>query len=751
MRNPRLSTWRPHPRQWRLTIRERRPLEQAIQICLHTCALTSLLTVLALPFRWGAVAKSNLIGGGSTIETPILTGWELIGTSGIALTLTGFTLIALISLVRRSPVRAVVLLALIPTLVFQLFAVVGGGLFSRVEIPQTAFRLAEGGAIAAILLQIPIWFLLIAQVLMLRKRRKSVIAAYSMQDRETATDEIVLLIHGTGAKSEDEMGNRWWQVGSASWQTINARLPERVRCHTNGEVFHWSGANRESERREAGIRLARYIHYLTRTGVKCHLVGHSHGGSVIWHALRWLSRKKTMKVRIGEVILLGTPFLRYVERPILPAFIAVCSGFAFLAAESGDLSLFWRIRRYLAPEHVFPLNYYVILLALLGLITLLATLALLLRVIMKVRCRFERKADSTILSALGDRLCHLWCKDDEALAGLRATLIRPLRLVLPMSLSGQAILSRLRILALWPIILLYNKVVAPVLNGFIWDILTTKAQGSDLAGAMLQKAAPSPIDGWNPRPIPRAPSEMMSERANSAAHALLSRGRSALHNVTTGERVTDLDVILSGNEFVHAHYYDEPWIIERVVDRISPGHSRDDAVKKEQTESGAFEGTAEPHTPHQRLGNAWWWAWTHGTHRISGILLILLAILVIGPVSLMLGNHALMRYTNDWYVGRALVRSTLVDVIETRTTRLSAVTAEDIASWSLAYTRRDAFRHEGAIERLPPELRFAVASTLIQHGRLEDAKSVIPFVEHPCLRDKPLPVCRVRDRRPRSV
>ena len=52
-----------------------------------------------------------------------------------------------------------------------------------------------------------------------------------------------------------------------------------------GEVFHWSGENSERSRIKAGRDLLEYLLALESAGRGYHLIGHSHGGSVIWHAL----------------------------------------------------------------------------------------------------------------------------------------------------------------------------------------------------------------------------------------------------------------------------------------------------------------------------------------------------------------------------------------------------------------------------------------------------------------------------------
>ena len=126
-----------------------------------------------------------------------------------------------------------------------------------------------------------------------------------------APDDLVLLIHGTYAGSEDDSGHRWWQHGSATWEALKSKLPHATRLPKTGEFFHWCGENHERARIKASHELFGRLRQLESSGQGYHLIGHSHGGSVIWGALRLATLRKEPLDRLKSWSTVGTPFMHH--------------------------------------------------------------------------------------------------------------------------------------------------------------------------------------------------------------------------------------------------------------------------------------------------------------------------------------------------------------------------------------------------------------------------------------------------------
>ncbi len=130
----------------------------------------------------------------------------------------------------------------------------------------------------------------------------------------TASEDLVILVHGTFAARDADEGTDWWQTGSETWKQMSQRLPRGVRLPQHGEVFHWPGDNSERARIKAAGDLLTRLRDLESQGRHYHLVGHSHGGSLIWQALRLATMERQPLEHLRSWATVGTPFLHHRTR-----------------------------------------------------------------------------------------------------------------------------------------------------------------------------------------------------------------------------------------------------------------------------------------------------------------------------------------------------------------------------------------------------------------------------------------------------
>ena len=126
-------------------------------------------------------------------------------------------------------------------------------------------------------------------------------------DREA----VVLMIHGTYAGAVDDAGRKWWQAGSPVAEKLCPLLPANARIAEPSEVFHWSGENSDRARSKAAAELLRHLESLENRKLDYHLVGHSHGGSVIWNALQMSVLTKRPLAGLLSWTTVGTPFMQH--------------------------------------------------------------------------------------------------------------------------------------------------------------------------------------------------------------------------------------------------------------------------------------------------------------------------------------------------------------------------------------------------------------------------------------------------------
>lgn len=107
------------------------------------------------------------------------------------------------------------------------------------------------------------------------------------RDHDARTEpDLIIFVHGTFSASDEEAGPQWWQRESGNWTWMQAHLPPDTELLDESiRLFRWDGRNSQAGRLNAANRLLAFMLELERQGRNYHLVGHSHGGSVIWEAL----------------------------------------------------------------------------------------------------------------------------------------------------------------------------------------------------------------------------------------------------------------------------------------------------------------------------------------------------------------------------------------------------------------------------------------------------------------------------------
>jgi hypothetical protein len=118
---------------------------------------------------------------------------------------------------------------------------------------------------------------------------------------------LLILVHGTGAGEPNSTVRRWWESESQTAQDLAKASPDGP---AELDPFRWTGRNSEKDRRVAGRALLENLRDYERQGRDYRLIGHSHGGSVIWHALAESMRGAPLS-RLKGWITVGTPFLQF--------------------------------------------------------------------------------------------------------------------------------------------------------------------------------------------------------------------------------------------------------------------------------------------------------------------------------------------------------------------------------------------------------------------------------------------------------
>ena len=119
---------------------------------------------------------------------------------------------------------------------------------------------------------------------------------------------VVIAVHGTFAGGEGT-GDAWWQSGGQLQDELRLYLAADDGA-VKFEPFSWHDTNSGLNRSEGGSSLLRRLYQLEARSEKYCLIGHSHGGSVISHALLSdAAAKKSKLPNLSKWITVGTPFI----------------------------------------------------------------------------------------------------------------------------------------------------------------------------------------------------------------------------------------------------------------------------------------------------------------------------------------------------------------------------------------------------------------------------------------------------------
>lgn len=421
---------------------------------------------------------------------------------------------------------------------------------------------------------------------------------------EKAGCAVVITVHGTFAGKPGEQVARWWQNEAALATRLTTSIGARV------EAFKWQdkdgpGPNRESERRIAGQQLLARLSTLEAEQADYHLVGHSHGGSVIWHALKLSARANTRLKGLRSWTTVGTPFIEFGSdgswlRHLLGALAALAAlyvmGFWQLVVELAILARQgnWplMIERLPLRHELTDLHsalgdwiYYGLMAGAAALVLFFAIVVLLpVKDLLHflVAARREQRVRRLAADWYEPSWLGLLHPSDEAMAGLKATLIKAPDLVLR---RRRGLLG----LMLSPI----KPAVRPV-DEFAWSTLMKNAQGDDIVGQIVRRVANAPEPFTRaPAPLPTAVVANIIARADDASARVLTRLRERIAALSDQADIAALIQVMSGTydggSLIHTSMFDEPQICDMVA-----AHIEGAANSVEQAGSLSFRSASAP-------------------------------------------------------------------------------------------------------------------------------------------------------------
>jgi hypothetical protein len=548
--------------------------------------------------------------------------------------------------------------------------------------------------------------------------------------------EIVLLIHGTNSGSPSDTGTIWWQRGSALTTSLQEALGDTVECQPDRHVFHWSGINSEKERRAAGHELAKWLMRFEAEGQPYHLIGHSHGGSVIWHALRTVIAKGGKLSTLRSWATVGTPFLHFAARRLSWWWIvpAIAVGVATAVAAPEIITYAQVIVDALSDPSTS--RYALLGLPLLWMIPLAMLAALSLRLATFANAsrqvRQERKYARRAYDTLWQRYAGFWCEVDEAIGGLASTLVIPTAIVPRMHSAAKSPVKRVLAMLAAPVRSSYNMFIARASDEFIWDRVSSRLQGGDRYAYHLIRVTRGPLRSVAAWPaLPEEVSTRIVDTANQHATSTLTKVRNVLGlaiETSPGKTglVTGVSESLNSRELVHNLYFAEDSLVTLLRQHIT-GQLQHEwlSLGRKMTDPQCGVTSDDDHRPSQR--------------RLAAIKALAVTVIVtLASVSSSLVFESTVRpqvplVQIERIAGQNLAERVIVSLPQSQSD-YDSETVNTIRRWAAALTRsKFADRTMSSANRLPERglsssaliVMASVAHGYLQEGLEAQANSVL--------------------------
>lgn len=423
--------------------------------------------------------------------------------------------------------------------------------------------------------------------------------------RSAITTHRVILVHGTFAASDSGEGDAWWQKGSDFHRWLQNRLTQTLGA-ADVIPFHWSGANSEADRVQAGLSLAAVMETCASRGDHIHLVGHSHGGSVLWNALRFTNQGLRKHRRVADHptvtnrdalpsisqaqplstlvswTTVGTPFLKSsthdaqatggrFRRGLTRVFATILTIVAWLVFALASAALVAAV--IFQIQHRVP-DAALIYMTLIAVVLASALLLFLLYPVLYSwakrdeavhEVRREEAASNWAWHAFGSQWLGIWDAEDEAISGLRSALQLPSGMVRPLpafsppgAFEVEDRYFRANRFFRAPAVSLFNRFLVKRLDRFVLDTLKSKAYGNDRSHVHITKVDTQPFGSVAAHlPLPDVVSHAIYERVEAQSTGSVSHVRKTLARVASEgfAAMGSLGEGLSGHELVHTSYF----------------------------------------------------------------------------------------------------------------------------------------------------------------------------------------------------